>query len=366
VSLVRDPRLAQLSVLVTSLPTGSGGRAYTIELTGRDGASPRVDTVTVTASSNDTELERRDRLARALKVALLPFLRGDPVLAQLDVTHQAPAAGSSATRGARDPWNLWVFRVELSGNADGDDNYGRAGADGGLAAGRVTEDMKIDLKLGGSYARSRYELGDGTRVEGRQRTWSGRGLVVKSLGPHLSLGVAGAAGSSSFENTTLDVKLTPAVEWDLFPYREATQRQVVVRYSAGFRAFRYADTTIYGRIRERRPMHELAAMSDVRRPWGTLWGSALWSEYLHDRSRRRATLSLGVDWRIVAGLTLNAGGQYARIRDQLNISTRGLSPEERLLRLRELQSGSSFGLGVGLSYTFGSVFNNVVNPRFRL
>jgi hypothetical protein len=54
------------------------------------------------------------------------------------------------------------------------------------------------------------------------------------------------------------------------------------------------------------------------------------------------------------------------IHDQLNLSGVNLTDEERLLRLRELASGSSFVFGFGLSYTFGSAFANAVNPRFRL
>ena len=36
-----------------------------------------------------------------------------------------------------------------------------------------------------------------------------------------------------------------------------------------------------------------------------------------------------------------------------------------LLQLRELQSGYEVSFSVGVSYSFGSLFNNVVNPRFR-
>jgi hypothetical protein len=72
-----------------------------------------------------------------------------------------------------------------------------------------------------------------------------------------------------------------------------------------------------------------------------------------------------VDWRIVAGLSLNIGLSYRMIRDQLNIRGANLTNEERLLRLRETQSGYSASGGIGLSYTFGSVFSNIVNSRFR-
>jgi hypothetical protein len=158
----------------------------------------------------------------------------------------------------------------------------------------------------------------------------------------------------------------PAIEYDLFPYRQATQRQLVIRYGAGVRSMKYVDTTIYNRIAESRPIHELAAVADITRPWGNVWGNALWSQYLHDLSKRRWTTEAGVDWRIVGGLSLNASARYVIIRDQLNIQGGNLTDQERLLRLREVQSGYSFSTGVGLSYTFGSLFNNIVNPRFRL
>jgi hypothetical protein len=41
-----------------------------------------------------------------------------------------------------------------------------------------------------------------------------------------------------------------------------------------------------------------------------------------------------------------------------------VTPEEILLRLRELQSGYEYRFSTGFTYSFGSLFNNVVNPRF--
>ena len=50
--------------------------------------------------------------------------------------------------------------------------------------------------------------------------------------------------------------------------------------------------------------------------------------------------------------------------DQLNIPRGELDDENILIRLRQLRSGFNYFTSVGLSYTFGSIFNNVVNPRF--
>jgi hypothetical protein len=38
--------------------------------------------------------------------------------------------------------------------------------------------------------------------------------------------------------------------------------------------------------------------------------------------------------------------------------------EELLLGQREMYSDFNYNVGIGLSYRFGSIFNNAVNPRF--
>jgi hypothetical protein len=48
----------------------------------------------------------------------------------------------------------------------------------------------------------------------------------------------------------------------------------------------------------------------------------------------------------------------------ISLPRRGATAEEVLLRLRRLQSGYEYDLQVGLTYTFGSIFNTIVNPRF--
>ena len=68
--------------------------------------------------------------------------------------------------------------------------------------------------------------------------------------------------------------------------------------------------------------------------------------------------------RITRGLNFNVNGGYSRVRDQLSLLKGGLSDEDILLRLKQLKTSYYYYTSVGLSYTFGSKFNNVVNPRF--
>ena len=103
---------------------------------------------------------------------------------------------------------------------------------------------------------------------------------------------------------------------------------------------------------------------DQRQPWGSLEAGVEWSQYLHDLGKYRLEIDAEVSLRVVRGLSVNVEGNASRIRDQLSLPRRSATSEEVLLRLRELQSGYEVQFSFGLSYRFGSLFNNIVNPRF--
>jgi hypothetical protein len=52
------------------------------------------------------------------------------------------------------------------------------------------------------------------------------------------------------------------------------------------------------------------------------------------------------------------------IHDQLFLPKAGASEQEVLLRRRQLATSYSYFTFFGISYTFGSKFANIVNPRF--
>jgi hypothetical protein len=64
-----------------------------------------------------------------------------------------------------------------------------------------------------------------------------------------------------------------------------------------------------------------------------------------------------------SGLSLSIRGSVARVKDQIHEPRPSASDEDILLQQRELGTDYRFSLNVGLSSTFGSVLNNVVNPR---
>jgi hypothetical protein len=57
-------------------------------------------------------------------------------------------------------------------------------------------------------------------------------------------------------------------------------------------------------------------------------------------------------------------GSVQRTRDQLYLPREGATPEEILVRQQQLATGYRYSMSFNISYQFGSIFNNVVNPRF--
>jgi hypothetical protein len=89
-----------------------------------------------------------------------------------------------------------------------------------------------------------------------------------------------------------------------------------------------------------------------------------YSNYFHDWSKNNVSLNGNVEMRITKGLSLNFGGGGSLIHDQLGLVKGGASTEEVLLRRKELATQFQYFTMFGFSYTFGSIYNNVVNPRF--
>jgi hypothetical protein len=127
---------------------------------------------------------------------------------------------------------------------------------------------------------------------------------------------------------------------------------------------KYYEETLFGKTSETLPNHELSLTYEQRERWGSLEARTEWSQYLHDLEQSRLELDGELSLRLARGLSVAAEVNASRIRDQLGIPARGATPEEVLLRLRQLQSGYEYRLSMSLTYTFGSIFSSVVNPRF--
>jgi hypothetical protein len=366
VDYVRDREEADVHVLITSASTGSGGAEYTAEFLGSGALAllqRKLRAVTTTGDSEDTI---RRQLANTLRLGLLNVLaeQGFPQRLNLDV--EVDRGLDPRTAGGRDPWDSWVFSVRGSAAIDGEESNRQMQVGSELGADRITADWKITLGAEIDFERERFNINEEDEepfeVERRERDFSW--LIVDGWGEHWSVGARGSIESSTFENTSLAISAAPAVEFNIFPYSAYTRRQLRLLYALGPRSANYYEETLYGQTEETLMQLEISATFDQRERWGTLEARLEWSQYLHDLDLSRLEAQGEISWRVARGLSITAEMNASRIRDQLSLPRRGATQEEILLELRELQSGYEYAFEFGLTYTFGSIFSAVVNPRF--
>jgi hypothetical protein len=373
-NFVRDRTLAIVHILATSQSTGSGGTELTVAFIGLGSMSAKIDTIVAISAQSDTFDERRQLVRRVISQGMLRFIANMPLASRLSVSYRAPTTGvvTSATRGARDKWNLWVFRVGGNTFLNGEETYKYYNLNTNVSASRITESMKITL--GVNWRRSREQFtydtalvpGAAPLVEDviKQKSSNANLLIAKSLGEHWSLGVTANTASDLRTNLKFGTRIGPAIEYDVFPYSQSTRRQLVFRYSLGIKALSYDDTTLYEKTRETLPDHRLIVASEATQPWGRVFGSVTANQYLTAPSKYRLDGFVFTEWRIVRGLNLFFEVGYSKLRDQINIRKGAATPVEVVTRQRQLASGYSYFGSIGLNFTFGSAFSNVVNPRF--
>jgi hypothetical protein len=370
VDYVRDRKDADVHVLVTTQRTGGGGREFTLKFIGLERFAGRDDTLRYVSPQTDTDDQRRRGLAQVLKLGLVRYAAETPLAADIHITHR-PAAGAPAATPATpaaDPWHFWIFRVGTNGNLFAEQRTRRGSLRGSISANRTTEALKVSASANLNYNESRYDLSeDGEPPDiyvSITRDYNVSGLIVKSVTGHWSAAARVSVSSSTFTNQQRAVRVWTGVEYNLFPYAESTRREFVFNYTVGPNWLRYHEVTIFDKLEETLYSHQLVVALSMRQPWGTAFVENQVSQYLHDGSKNRIDANGRVEVRLFRGFTFNVGGGVSRIRDQIYLPAGKATPEEILVLRRQLATGYRYTLNWGVSYTFGSIYNNVVNPRF--
>ncbi|MBE0679469.1 MAG: hypothetical protein IH592_11970 [Bacteroidales bacterium] len=359
VNYVRQVQDAQVYVLVTRQNSGNGGNMYTYIFHGMDKFAGMDDTLTYNSNPQDTSVEIREKRTNLLKAGLLRFASRTPVINEIEISHSEAIEQEEVD----DRWRNWVFEIQTSPQYNSEEQYKRLVLENSLRITKVTPDIKLEIDFDQRYIKQRFieEELDTTYI----RSYKGMdNLFVKSLGDHWSAGLRWEINSSSSENYDLNTVIMPSVEYDLFPYSEATHRQLRFLYSIGYQYSNYTDTTIYNKIAEHLFGQQMQIAYEIQKKWGSIRLSVWGLNYFHDFSKNMVAADLYSRIRIFKGLSLFMNIEAAHINDQLSLRKGELSEAERLLRLREQATAYQVEAGIGLTYTFGSIYNNVVNPRF--
>jgi len=359
VNYVRDIKDAGVYIISSSQNTGSGGREITYFLVGQNENNGMRATLSFSSSPDETQDEIRIKEVRTLKMGLMRYVAKTPLSDYMNISFSEPLSETIST----DKWDSWVIRSSFNGFLNGQQSYKSTYLNGSLSVSRITKDWKININTRYNYSVDKIDIEDETITSDNQRK-SLNALIVKSISDHWSYGGSFYIGSSSFSNLDLSTTIMPGIEYDLFPYSESTRRQLRLLYSIGYNYVNYSDTTIFNLIREGHMQHSFSAAYEVVQKWGSIDVSMEYSNYLHDWSKNNLSLDGYLSLRIAKGLKVTFGGGASLIHDQLGLVKGGATAEEILLQRKELATQFQYFTSFGFSYTFGSIYNNVVNPRF--
>jgi hypothetical protein len=359
VNYVRDVKEAQVYVLVTSESTGSGGRKYTLAFLGQMDFEGKNDTLVYASRPDDPRDVRRIWRTQMLKMGLMPYVARTPLYSEVIIDPSERVE----TQVVVDRWNNWVFELEAEPDFEGEESYKELSLQSSVSATKITHNWKLELDFDHRFTRTRYIYEEVENTN--DKNYMGfDGLVVKSLGNHWSAGLRSELLSSSYNNIDFALDVLPSIEYNLFPYEESTHRQLRFLYGIGPTFRMYTDSTIYDEIQENLWLHQLQVAYRVQEKWGSINLALEGSNFFHDFSKNHLELSGYVSVRIIKGLSFRVGGEVARVNDQLSLVKGEASEAEILLQLQELETSYNLNARMGITYTFGSIYNNIVNPRF--
>jgi hypothetical protein len=359
VNYVRDRRDAELYVLMTIQATGAGGTEYTVTLVGQKRFAGMNDTLVWCAKPTDSFETARSEVLRTLKMGLMRYVVRTPIGGNIAITYR----GAARQTDVSDPWDAWVFSLSCSPSISGSQVDERRYISGSISADRVTPRLKLGFRAYTTYSESEQELPSKT-VHLIRRTNSFDALVVKSLGEHWGVGVIGEAFGQSYQNKKRYYDISPAIEYSFFPYSQSTRRELAIFAQVVYTDVIYQETTIYDKTAEKLLSYRISLPGSIKEPWGSIYSGISWQQYFRDASIYRLNISPMISFQVAKGLWFNAMVSYYRLHDRIDQPRRHLTDEEILLNLKSLASTYEYSVSVGFSYTFGSIYTNVVNPRF--
>ena len=361
VNWVRDQADASVHVQIITQRTGSGGREYNVDFIGRRDYSATTKSMKFTLAPQATQDEIRKKISNIIKVGLVSYISSPTLLNQINITYSDPSQEAKPDQ-LDDPWDNWVFEIDGDGSINQEASQTSYEIDGMFSARRVTQGWRLQF-----YFRSEYENDMFRNLENEisssTREHRARWRIVKSLGSHWSAGLRGRVFSNTYDNMDFSWQFGPAIEYSLFNYEEEARRAITFAYAVNPKFQNYTATTTYGKLKETLVNHAIQIDLRFTRPWGTARAGVEGIHYMNKMDHYRIDSYGRLSLRLFKGFSIYLAGSFNRLNDQFDLVRGDASLEQILLQRRNLATEYEFNADIGLSYTFGSIFNNVVNTR---
>ena len=362
VQFVRDQNLGDVHLFFVSQRNGSGGRLYEIDFIGKDEFENINYKLEFSTDTNMTRDDVRNLILEQIKLGLVRFWIAKGNTDSVSVNVPSPENEEKKTE-EKDPWNYWVFRIGGNGYFNGQESNKFSSLNANLSIKRVTDENKFSMRVNMGEDKSTFTYDDEDIIAIN----TNKSLFVSdvlSINSHWSYGFFGDIGMSTYSNRDLYWSFKPAIEYNFFKYEESAKKQLTLSYRNGIAYQKYIERSVFAEDKETLWEHELNLGGSINQEWGNIFSEASFEQYLHDTTLYSLSFYLGTSIRLFKGFNFNVNGSYSITRNQINLPAGNVSLEELLLQQQQLQSGYNYFVSFGFSYSFGSIYNTIVNPRF--
>ena len=315
---------------------------------------------------DDTDDDERRKSEQTIKLGLMRYFARTNIADEITISFPKEQKMEELI----DRWNNWVFEIDVSCFLNGQETSNSLNLWGSISAKRVTKEIKTEFVFFGSYNKDEFDCGDNV-IESSSDSKSFNASLIKSINNHWSYGLWSYIYNSSYNNIDLGMGISPGIEYNIFPYSESNRKQLRLQYKLHPGFADYSQETIYEKLSEKTMKHSFTTEIEYIQSWGSMSARIIASQYLiiddlilDSYEKNKLTLYSNISWKIFKGLSFDLWGNISRIHDQLSISAGDVSTEDLLLMKKELETKYSYFTSIELSYSFGSIYNNIVNPRF--
>ncbi|MFO8234061.1 MAG: hypothetical protein R6U04_01465 [Bacteroidales bacterium] len=366
VEFVRDKEFADVHIIMSRHAAGKAGTHYILSFIGRKIYAGMNNDLRYWSEGSETDYEIREGYTRMIKIGLASYIasideKGESISLNYQINDTTDTLNGT-TEEEEDPWRRWIFEIYGGGYFDSEQTRNSTHIRYGFYADKVTEDWKIRARPYFNYNERNYDIEDSTVTTITHRDGF-HGYLIKSISEHWSAGVFNNMLSSTFHNMDFQIEVSPAIEYSLFPYSEATKRSIAVAYKIDYSYNDYIQKTVFGKNKESLWGHSLVLSADFRQPWGSIEAGITGSQHFHDFNSNSVELFSQLDIRLFKGFSLTLEADFEFINDLVAIPMKEMSAEEILLEQRRRSTDYQFNGHIGFTYTFGSDASAGFNPR---
>ncbi len=359
VEFVRDRNFADVHIIMLSEQNGSGGNVFHLNFIGQNAYKDIQQKYDFSVGTDATRDDIRKKILKYLQLGLVPFWYRNGLADKMEIKLNI----DKQKKENKDKWHHWVFKV--GGNAwfNGDSNSGSQSLNAYAKATKVDKKNKFSFRLSYNTRQNRYTF-NGNEINSESEYFNISSYQVWGINQHWSYGIFGEFNRSKYRNYAQSFALYGGLEYSFFPYKESASKSLVITSNLGSAYNRYFEKTVYNKTQELLWRSELSLNGNLVKKWGSIYAGIDYTTYLHNLKLYSVGFNLGTNLRITKGLDFNTNAYYGIQHDQINIAAGNLTLEETLLAQKQLQSGYDYYFSIGLSYSFGSIYNSIVNPRF--